>query len=219
MATVTLLFLPPSLSLPGPGSLAAPASLSRARDAVHLPPVVVAPSPTTQRRRTKKTQDVRTHVMACDPAELRLVFELFDRDGDGRITREEMAESLERLGMAAPGDELAAVIARIDADGDGCVDMDEFAELYDAIMRGGAGSDDEADMREAFNVFDQNGDGFITVDELRAVLASLGMKQGREQDDCRRMIGQVDRDGDGRVDFGEFKEMMRGGGFAALGPG
>lgn len=162
------------------------------------------------------------HTMACDPAELRRVFELFDRDGDGRITRDELAESLERLGMVAPGDELAAVIARIDADGDGCVDIDEFADLYDAVMhRGGAGEgeddhDEEADMRQAFNVFDRNGDGFITVDELGAVLASLGMKQGREHDDCRRMIGQVDRDGDGRVDFGEFKEMMRGGGFAAL---
>jgi calcium-binding protein CML len=31
------------------------------------------------------------------------------------------------------------------------------------------------------------------------------------------MISQVDADGDGRVDFTEFKQMMRGGGFAALG--
>ena len=77
--------------------------------------------------------------MACDRAELRRVFELFDRDGDGRITREELAESLERMGMPAPGDEVAATIARIDADGDGCVDMDEFGDLYDAVMLCGAG--------------------------------------------------------------------------------
>ncbi|GJN21528.1 hypothetical protein PR202_gb09012 [Eleusine coracana subsp. coracana] len=121
--------------------------------------------------------------------------------------------------MVAPGDELAAVIARIDADGDGCVDISEFADLNGD--GDGGGRDEEADLREAFGVFDRNGDGFITVDELRAVLASLGMKQGRDEqdDDCRRMIGQVDRDGDGRVDFTEFKEMMRGGGFATLGSG
>jgi calcium-binding protein CML len=41
------------------------------------------------------------------------------------------------------------------------------------------------------------------------VLVSLGIKQGREQKDCRRMIGRVDRHGDGCVDFGDFKEMMR----------
>ncbi|KAL5213229.1 hypothetical protein ABZP36_024076 [Zizania latifolia] len=155
--------------------------------------------------------------MACDPAELRRVFELFDHDGDGRITREELTESLERLGMPVPGEELAAAIARIDANGDGCVDMGEFAELYETVMRGdGDEAAEEAGMREAFGVFDQNGDGFITVDELRAVLASLGIQQGRTLDECGRMIGQVDRDGDGRVDFPEFRQMMRGGGFAAL---
>jgi calcium-binding protein CML len=77
--------------------------------------------------------------------------------------------------------------------------------------------DEEEDMREAFNVFDQNGDGFITVEELRSVLSSLGLKQGRTTEDCRKMISKVDADGDGRVDFTEFKQMMRGGGFDALG--
>jgi calcium-binding protein CML len=157
----------------------------------------------------------------ADGAELARVFELFDRNGDGRITREELADSLGKLGMAVPGDELAAMIARIDADGDGCVDAEEFAELYRAITSTGAdeapaAEEDEEDMREAFRVFDANGDGYITVDELSVVLSSLGLKQGRTAEECRRMIGQVDRDGDGRVDFHEFRQMMRGGGLAAL---
>ncbi|OAY65736.1 putative calcium-binding protein [Ananas comosus] len=173
-----------------------------------------------------------------DPSELRRVFRMFDRNGDGRITRKELGDSLRNLGIFIPDDDLAAMIAKIDANGDGCVDMAEFGALYDSIMadnesnntkntnNDGDGDDDdgkekgeeeEEDMREAFKVFDQNGDGFITVDELRSVLASLGLKQGRTVEDCRRMIHQVDKDGDGRVDFAEFKQMMRGGGFAALG--
>ncbi|KAG8082506.1 hypothetical protein GUJ93_ZPchr0014g47189 [Zizania palustris] len=163
---------------------------------------------------------------SADTAELARVFELFDRNGDGRITREELEDSLGKLGIPVPADELAAMIARIDANGDGCVDVEEFGELYRAIMAGddkdGAGAEkekekDDGDMREAFRVFDANGDGYITVDELGAVLASLGLKQGRTPEECRRMIGQVDRDGDGRVDFHEFLQMMRGGGFSALG--
>ncbi|EES11048.1 hypothetical protein BDA96_06G145500 [Sorghum bicolor] len=166
----------------------------------------------------------------ADSAELARVFELFDKNGDGRITREELAESLGKLGMSVPGDELASMIARIDANGDGCVDVEEFGELYRAIMAGdssanGAGKEGEAggeeeddeDMREAFRVFDANGDGYITVDELAAVLSSLGLKQGRTAEECRRMIGHVDRDGDGRVDFHEFRQMMRAGGLASLG--
>ncbi|KAI4364307.1 hypothetical protein MLD38_020417 [Melastoma candidum] len=71
-------------------------------------------------------------------------------------------------------------------------------------------------MREAFNVFDRDGDGFITVEELGLVLASLGMKQGRAAEDCRKMITKVDADRDGMVDYEEFRQMMRGGGLAVL---
>ncbi|PKA66706.1 Calmodulin-like protein 7 [Apostasia shenzhenica] len=148
-----------------------------------------------------------------DPAEVKRVFQMFDRNGDGRITKKELSDSLRNLGIHIPDSELQSMIDKIDANGDGCVDIDEFGELYMNIMDE---RDEEEDMREAFNVFDQNGDGFITVEELRSVLASLGLKQGRTIEDCRRMIGKVDVDGDGMVNFMEFKQMMRGGGFAAL---
>ncbi|KAG8071368.1 hypothetical protein GUJ93_ZPchr0006g43173 [Zizania palustris] len=71
-------------------------------------------------------------------------------------------------------------------------------KLNETVMRGDEAAN-EASMREAFGVFNQNGDGFITVDELRVVLASLGIEQDRTLDECSRMIGHVDRKGDGRV--------------------
>ena len=139
---------------------------------------------------------------------------MFDRNGDGKITKKELNDSLENLGIFIPDKELTQMIETIDVDGDGCVDIDEFGELYQSLMDD---KDEEEDMREAFKVFDQNGDGFITVDELRSVLASLGLKQGRTLEDCKRMIMNVDVDGDGMVDYKEFKKMMKGGGFSALG--
>lgn len=148
-----------------------------------------------------------------DSDELRRVFQMFDRNGDGRITKKELNDSLEKMGIFIPDGELSQMIDKIDVNGDGCVDIDEFGSLYQTIMDE---RDEEEDMREAFNVFDQNGDGFITVDELRSVLASLGLKQGRTAEDCKQMIMKVDVDGDGMVNFMEFKQMMRGGGFAAL---
>ncbi|KAK4487296.1 hypothetical protein RD792_006094 [Penstemon davidsonii] len=148
-----------------------------------------------------------------EPEELKRVFQMFDRNGDGRITKKELNDSLENMGIFIPDNELTQMIEKIDFNGDGCVDIDEFGALYQNIMDE---RDEEEDMREAFNVFDQNGDGFITVDELKAVLASLGLKQGRTAEDCRKMILKVDVDGDGMVNFTEFKQMMRGGGFAAL---
>ncbi|KAK4369244.1 hypothetical protein RND71_013036 [Anisodus tanguticus] len=148
-----------------------------------------------------------------DLAELRRVFHMFDRNGDGKITRKELSDSLQNLGIYIPEMELVQMIEKIDINGDGFVDMEEFGTLYQSIMDE---KDEEEDMREAFNVFDQNGDGFITVEELRSVLSSLGLKQGKTLEDCKRMILKVDGDGDGMVDYKEFRQMMKRGGFATL---
>lgn len=149
-----------------------------------------------------------------DPIELKRVFQLFDRNGDGRITKKELNDSLENLGIFIPDKELTQMVEKIDVNGDGCVDIDEFGELYQTIIEE---RDEEEDMKDAFKVFDQNGDGFISVDELRSVLTSLGLKQGRALEDCKKMIMKVDVDGDGMVNYKEFKQMMKGGGFSVLG--
>ncbi|KAJ6419094.1 hypothetical protein OIU84_029241 [Salix udensis] len=139
---------------------------------------------------------------------------MFDRNGDGRITRKELNDSLENIGIFIPDKELTQMIEQIDVNGDGCVDIDEFGELYQSLMDE---KDEEEDMREAFNVFDKNGDGFISVDELRSVLASLGLKQGRTSEDCKRIIMKVDVDGDGMVDYKEFQEDDEGRWFKCFG--
>lgn len=148
-----------------------------------------------------------------DQTELSRIFQMFDRNGDGKITKQELNDSLENLGIYIPDKDLVQMIEKIDISGDGYVDIEEFGGLYQSIMDD---RDEEEDIIEAFNVFDQNRDGFITVEELRSVLSSLGLKQGRTLEDCKRMISKVDVDGDGMVNFKEFKQMMKGGGFAAL---
>ncbi|KAK9141278.1 hypothetical protein Scep_010959 [Stephania cephalantha] len=170
-----------------------------------------------QQQQQQQQEEQKVHCMDYSselPSELKRVFDTFDRDGDGRITKGELRESLGKLGISVDEEGLEEMVAKIDVNGDGCVDMEEFGVLYEAIvMRGGEGEDEDEDeeMREAFNVFDQNGDGFISGEELREVLGCLGLKHGRSVEDCRKMITMVDGDGDGMVNFEEFKEMMRGG--------
>ena len=54
-----------------------------------------------------------------DPMELKRVFQLFDRNGDGRITKKELNDSLENLGIFIPDKELIQMIEKIDINGDG----------------------------------------------------------------------------------------------------
>ncbi|KAE8703954.1 Calmodulin-like protein 5 [Hibiscus syriacus] len=84
--------------------------------------------------------------------ELRRVFQMFDRNGDGKITKEELNDSLQNMGLFISEKELNQIIKRIDVNGDGFVDIDEFGILYQTIAEE---QNDEDDMMEAFNFFDQ----------------------------------------------------------------
>ncbi|KAE8712328.1 Calmodulin-like protein 6 [Hibiscus syriacus] len=139
-----------------------------------------------------------------DLTELERVFQLFDKNGDGKITKKDLSESLESLGISIPESDLTQMIEKFDIDGDDCVNINEFNELYQFIM---GDKDEDEDIKEAFKVFDRNGDGYISVDELGSVLISLGLKQGKSIEDCKRMIMQVDEDGDGG-NYLELKEDL-----------
>ena len=55
------------------------------------------------------------------------------------------------------------------------------------------------DMLEAFKVFDKNGDGVISVSELRQVMNNLGERLTDRE--LQRMFQNADQDGDGEINF------------------
>nr|AZL94063.1 calmodulin-like protein 47 [Carica papaya] len=63
------------------------------------------------------------------------------------------------------------------------------------------------ELREAFDVFDENKDGFIDGSELRKVLSVLGFREASEAE-CRKMIRAFDEDKDERIDFFEFVRII-----------
>ena len=59
-------------------------------------------------------------------------------------------------------------------------------------------------LKQAFDVFDIDLSGFITTDELKRV---MNLKQ--EEDEWKRLIDEIDDNGDGEISFEEFRSLMR----------
>ncbi|KAE8721226.1 putative calcium-binding protein CML30 [Hibiscus syriacus] len=64
------------------------------------------------------------------------------------------------------------------------------------------------ELKEAFDVFDVNKDGFIDAQKLQRVLCILGLKEGLKIENCNKMINNFDVNRDGRIDFQEFVKLM-----------
>ena len=136
-------------------------------------------------------------------AEFKEAFSLFDRDGDGSITTNELGTVMRSLGQNPTEAELQDMINEVDVDGNGTIDFPEFLSLMARKMKE---TDTEEELMEAFRVFDRDGNGFISAAELRHVMTNLGEKLTNEEVD--EMIKEADLDGDGAINYEEFVRMM-----------
>lgn len=138
--------------------------------------------------------------------EVQRIFDKFDKNGDGKISCAELKNVLRALGSETSTEEVKRIMAEIDKNGDGYIDPREFAQFYCSGSNGDGQSDASRDLRDAFDLYDADKNGLISATELHSVLKGLGEKCSLS--DCRRMIKSVDVDGDGNVNFEEFKKMM-----------
>ncbi|KAK7344182.1 hypothetical protein VNO77_13516 [Canavalia gladiata] len=132
-------------------------------------------------------------------------FCLFDRDGDGCITMEELANAIRTLNQHNPRkEELEIMMNEVDMDGNGTIEFGHFLNLMARKMK--KQSELEEEFKEAFRLFDKDKDGYISPTELLCVMRSIGVKVTEEE--LEQMIIVADVDGDGRVNYEEYVRMM-----------
>ncbi|CAN4086624.1 unnamed protein product [Withania somnifera] len=137
--------------------------------------------------------------------EVQQVFKRFDANGDGMISADELSGVIHALGSGTSPEEVTRMMEEIDADRDGFISLQEFSEFCkgDVNCVGDGGVNE---LREAFDLYDQDSNGLISAVELHQILSRLG--ESCSVQDCTKMIKSVDSDGDGCVNFEEFKKMM-----------
>merc|ERR1711953_1404166 len=129
-------------------------------------------------------------------AEYEESFSFFDKDGDGLIQKHELGIVLRNIGMKPTEAELQDMVNEVDADHDGSVNFLEFLEM---MSRSSESGNTQEEIREAFKVFDKNGNGYIETDELRQVMANLGEKLTEAE--VQNMMTTADLDEDGKVNY------------------
>ncbi|GMF00704.1 unnamed protein product [[Candida] boidinii] len=137
--------------------------------------------------------------------EFREAFSIFDKDGDGRISAAELGTVMRALGQNPTQQELNDLINEIDADGNSLIDFSEFLTMMARQIKE---QDVEAEILEAFKVFDSDGDGKISQAELRRVLTTIG--EVLTDEEANKMLEAADTDSDGQIDIEEFARILRG---------
>ena len=141
-----------------------------------------------------KTEDVKN---------LRKVFIEFDKRGDGRLNKEELIDGLSMvLEREKAEKEANRIMEIIDVDGNGFIEYEEFLR---------AGLDKKKiltteNVRNVFRLFDQDGSGKISPEELKKV-----MGQGSDDIDDKvwlKLVEEIDLNKDGEISFHEFDKMM-----------
>ncbi|PIN08573.1 Ca2+/calmodulin-dependent protein kinase, EF-Hand protein superfamily [Handroanthus impetiginosus] len=135
---------------------------------------------------------------------LKTMFMNMDTDKSGTITYEELKSGLARLGSKLSESEVKQLMEAADVDGNGTID---YLEFITATMHRHKLERDEH-LFNAFQYFDKDGSGYITMDELETAMKEYGMG---DEATIKEIISEVDTDNDGRINYDEFCAMMRSG--------
>ena len=129
-------------------------------------------------------------------------FDKIDVNKDGEISKDELIKYLEKLYPYQEAVERADdIFKEIDFNHDGCINFSEFITANfkkDKLLS-------EKTLQKTFNLLDLDGNGFITLDELKESMPI----EITSKLEWRELIEEVDKDGDNQISFEEFKEMMQ----------
>jgi len=168
--------------------------------------------------------------------DVRSAFHAFDANGDGFLSPPEFRHALTQLRLGLSDDELAWLLSRLDINADGMVSYEEFlthlfrsahdpsiARVGPAFVEHFATRDESArtmwqkvaqafrdrgvPLRQVFALFDGDGDGVISREELFDAFKL--MQLGLSEVDAEHLMRDIDVNEDGQVSIHEFANRLQ----------
>jgi calmodulin len=145
-----------------------------------------------------------------DKEQIAILKKAFDTFSAGAtyITPDMVGNIFRMMGTSFTEETLQETIAEIDEDGSGQIEFEEFTILAAKFIVEEDDEDVQKELKEAFRLYDKEGQGYITTAVLKQILHEID--DTLTDADLDGMIEEIDEDGSGTVDFDEFMEMMTG---------
>ncbi|KAJ8308337.1 hypothetical protein KUTeg_013211 [Tegillarca granosa] len=118
--------------------------------------------------------------------ELKRAFAVFDKDGNGMISADELRHVMSNLGEKLTEEEVTEMIKEADKDGDGQINYTE--------------------MKEVFSLFDKDRDGVVDISEIGAIIRSLGLNPTQEE--INNLVDTYEDSGNGQIDYVELMTIV-----------
>ncbi|KAL4500065.1 hypothetical protein ABPG73_011173 [Tetrahymena malaccensis] len=134
--------------------------------------------------------------------ELLKVFQSLDTNNDGKLQRDELIQGYKKIfNHPNPQEEVDKILTVVDKNQSGEIDYSEWVAA--TINRENLLSKQRLEL--AFKMFDQDGSGTVTKDELKQMFQGMGNVDDKV---WKQLLNEVDDNGDGQISYKEFKEMM-----------
>ena len=131
-------------------------------------------------------------------------FERFDKDYDGFIPIDDLAEIMKKIGRPVNEGELQDVKGEINPNDNSIFDLKEYMSIMDKRSRE---KDCDEDLLTIFQIIDKDENDLIGPTELLNFMDALGHKVSQEE--TEEMIKEFDSDGDGYCTFKELVKMIK----------
>merc|ERR1711881_219793 len=135
--------------------------------------------------------------------EIKEAFDLFDNDGSGAISVNELTSAMKSLGFDVKHAVVYNMVSDLDSDGSGEIEFGEFLEVMCAKI---TDKNTLEEIDRVFKLFDKDRNGTLEADDLSRVCKELGEEMSEE--DVREVIQRADLDGDGVVGLQDFYNVL-----------
>ena len=135
------------------------------------------------------------------------LFDSYDLNKNGKIERKEMKTILKKLGKESTNEEIEQIWKSMNKiESDYTISFDDFIEFIKRynLSKNSMSTDD---IINAFEIFDKNHDGTISINEFKHILMDLGQKFS--EDEVNEIITEIDLDNNGKINYRDFVEFWQ----------